>query len=111
MLRGLSKSLLAIMVARRYRKMLKKKRRRPKKKDVDYTKSLWWREYVESEEVRDPQSASGKIFRRRFRVPYPLFERLMELAIELGYERRPIDCCGRKGIPLELKVGRYCTIG
>ena len=37
-------------------------------------------------------------------MPFQLFEQLLAMAEELGYKRQPVNCAGRKGIPLELKV-------
>lgn len=57
-----------------------------------------------NDEVKDPFSSKGRLFRNRFRVPFSLFLKLVEMAEELGFEKRPKDCCGRSSIPLELKI-------
>jgi hypothetical protein len=54
--------------------------------------------------IKDPKSDEGKLFRRRFRVPFPIFERLTQIAVELGFPLRPRGANGRRGVPLELKV-------
>jgi len=43
----------------------------------DYWESTWGRLLRDNlEELRDPSSPLSKLFRLRFRVPFPLFERL-----------------------------------
>ena len=55
-------------------------------------------------EIRNPASNSGKLFRRRFRVPFPLYERLYQMCIEMGFEENVVDAFGRAGVPLQLKL-------
>lgn len=54
--------------------------------------------------IKDPTTPQGKKLRCRFRVPFPVFTRLLEMAQVLGFAMQPVDCCGQKGLPLELKV-------
>jgi hypothetical protein len=56
----------------------------------------------QAEMLKDPNSTQGKVFRRRFRVPYPLFLLYVEWATaELG-SKPPI--AGRPPVPMTLKV-------
>jgi hypothetical protein len=59
---------------------------------------------LQEEDVKDPLSRAGKTFRNRFRVPYPVFEQLLEMANEISLGDKTTDCCGKEAIPLELKV-------
>jgi hypothetical protein len=56
----------------------------------DYKASIWWQNYVMDDTVRDPTSVNGKKFRRRFRVPYPLFEVVNMLLLAVAVI---LDCC------------------
>lgn len=68
-----------------------------------YLDSPWWR-MLQDQQVRDPSTYQGKTFRRRFRVPFPVYEDLLGKALELGFPRVPISAVGIKGVPLELQV-------
>lgn len=46
----------------------------------------------------------GKLFRKRFRVPFPLFERLVEMTRMNNWFKEGKDCCGQTAAPLELKM-------
>ena len=52
------------------------KRRRRVVKNVDFSQTTWGR-MLDDPETRDIHTRAGKTFRRRFRVPYPLFEELL----------------------------------
>ena len=52
----------------------------------------------------DPTSHVGKKFRLRFRVPFPVFRKLLDMTQELGFELRPKSSAGVAGIPLEIQV-------
>ena len=54
---------------------------------------------LESPAVKDPLSREGKYFRRRFRVPYPIFERLLSLVREMKWYGE-----SHRSIRLELKM-------
>jgi hypothetical protein len=62
--------------------------------------------------VSDEHSADGKYFRRRFRVPYALFEALIQVMLDdnwfpAEYEdngRGKLDSCGVRGCSLQVKV-------
>ena len=73
-------------------------------KRTDYENSSWAR-MLQEEDLRNPRSDAAKTFRLRFRVPYPMYVDLVELAeSELGFKRDPTDVTGRKGIPLVIKM-------
>jgi hypothetical protein len=83
----------------------KKRNRQPR---PDYTQMSWWR-LIRHPDIRDVNSRQHKYFRRRFRLPYALFE----IIINMCYERNwfPVHTRGEDGAmpkknaaPLELKV-------
>ncbi len=41
-----------------------------------YNESAWGRQ-LRDPAIRNPLSTKGKLFRRRFRVPYPVFEEIL----------------------------------
>ena len=51
--------------------------------------------------VQDPTRVFGKLFRRRFRVPFPLFREFVDMTISLGFEESPANV---NGVPIELHV-------
>lgn len=54
---------------------------------------------------QDPRHHLSKKFRRRFRLPHPVFLKLMEMHRTAGdFEEAKPDATGRLGIPLELKI-------
>jgi hypothetical protein len=58
-----------------------------------------------SEIWKDPTlKKGGKRFRRRFRVPYPCFVKILEISREREWFSEAPDCTGRPGAPLELKI-------
>lgn len=60
--------------------------------------------------VRDPSTHQGKIFRRRFRVPFPAYEHLLGKALELGFQQLPVSAAGIEGVPLELQILRVLRV-
>ena len=40
----------------------------------DYMACQWWNEFIDNPSVHSPQSHAGKLFRRRFRVPFEIYE-------------------------------------
>ena len=50
-----------------------------KSKIEDYFSETVWGRLISDESVKVATSASGKVFRRRFRVPYPVFEFLVKI--------------------------------
>ena len=75
----------------------------------DYDQSPW-AHMLSGTAQKNPSLREGKLFRRRFRVPYPVFEYIVRVARERkwfvnknGMEPAR-DAFGRKAVPLELKV-------
>jgi hypothetical protein len=46
------------------------------RKEETYSESAWGR-MLRNPNIKDPTTVAGKLFRRRFRVPYPLFEDIL----------------------------------
>jgi hypothetical protein len=44
----------------------------------------YWMWLIQQVDVADPSTRNGKNFRRWFRVPYPLFEAIVEMCIDNG---------------------------
>ena len=54
---------------------------------------------------KDPGNRKGGVFfRRRFRVPFPLYERILELTRSNEWFSEGYDCVRHKSAPLELKI-------
>jgi hypothetical protein len=71
---------------------------------IDYDFSCWGRMLV-NDRMKDPgDRKGGKLFRRRFRVPWPLFEQLVTITRESGWFSEKPNCTGIRGAPLELKI-------
>ena len=55
--------------------------------------------------TQDPTDKKGGVlFRRRFRVPFHVFVRLVALTREKNWFTERPDASGRRGAPLELKI-------
>ena len=79
---------------------------RPRKYEgkPNYLASTWGR-LLFNARIRDPtDKKGGKLFRRRFCVPYPLFEHLVEMTRNSGWFSEAADCTGQMAAPLELKI-------
>eukprot|EP00961_Rhodomonas_salina_P007304 98627-Rhodomonas_salina.1 len=72
-----------------------------KKQAGDYKLTIWWK-LIHHPDVRDPQTRCAKLFRQRFRLPFPMFEDLMARIRAKNWWRE--DPTNKKFIPLELKV-------
>ena len=71
---------------------------------VNYDYSCWGMMLV-NDRMKDPgDRKGGKLFRRRFRVPYPLFEQIVQMTREAGWFTESPNCTGIQGAPLELKI-------
>jgi hypothetical protein len=70
----------------------------------NYLASTWGR-MLNNDRTKDPTDRKGGVlFRRRFRVPYPIFLKIVDMARAMEcFAERP-DCTGRAAAPLELKV-------
>lgn len=87
----------------------RKKKKKRKRKGVSISAIVFaqttWGKLVNDPEVNDPKSASGKVFRRRFRLPFPLFkEVLVPLCEEYNVFNTVEGSRGRSVIPIELKI-------
>lgn len=72
----------------------------------DYAKSEW-AVLLQCEDLGDPASKAAKAFRRRFRIPYPFFLELVNLAKRKKlFPTAEKDAVGRQCVPTELKVSR-----
>ncbi|KAG5188752.1 hypothetical protein JKP88DRAFT_303622 [Tribonema minus] len=75
----------------------------------DYRRTAWMTMLDNEAQLLDPTSREAKKFRRRFRLPYPMFKELVALVREKGWlPCADADVAGRPCIPLELKV--HCTL-
>jgi hypothetical protein len=66
-------------------------------------KSIWW-EWLHHHDVADPKSATGRRFRRRFRVPYALYQRLLRDAQEKPQFADKVGGRGPPTQPLSMKL-------
>ena len=70
----------------------------------DYKESLWWK-LIHNPQVHDPNHRMGKQFRRRFRVPFEIFQKLLQTARDRKWFPEPTnpnrDQCY---VQLELKM-------
>jgi Plant transposon protein len=70
----------------------------------DYAQSCWGR-MLDNPRTQDPSDAKGgKLFRLRFRVPFPLFECLVQMTRVNAWFSERKDAAGRSAAPLELKI-------
>ena len=71
---------------------------------TDYANSTWAKMLRDNtEEFMKPESAMAKIFRRRFRVPYPIFVVVLSWTKD-WHETAATDVAGRVRVPTELKL-------
>ena len=70
----------------------------------DYDASAWG-VMLKDPALQDKDTKQYRSFRRRFRLPYPVFQLLVGLVEERGwFPKRTKDIAGRNCVPLELKV-------
>mmetsp|Transcript_25677 Transcript_25677/g.24538 ORF Transcript_25677/g.24538 Transcript_25677/m.24538 type:complete len:188 (+) Transcript_25677:322-885(+) len=83
-----------------------RKRSRPRQiARPNYSNSTWGKMLTdEADQLRISGSTASNLFRRRFRIPFMLFEMLMEDVYIWQKDVAAHDITGRHGIPLELKV-------
>ena len=82
----------------------KERRQRMRPTQQDYGNCAWQTLYLDNPDVRNPAPDVGKLFHPGFRFPYPIFERLCDTAVTLGFTDKTTDLCGRDLPPLRLKV-------
>ena len=86
-------------------RVIKRSRKVIERKDP-YGRSFW-ADYLDPsvlERVSDPTTYEGKQFRRRFRVPFPVFLDLLEKTRDMGFADHRTDICGRPCVPLGSKL-------
>jgi hypothetical protein len=70
----------------------------------DYVDSTWGR-MLRDPTLSIPGSRSYKLFKRRFRLPVPLFKVLIQMCIDANIcQKQPANAYGIPSIPFELKV-------
>ncbi len=70
----------------------------------DYSATHWMR-MINDAHLRIPGTRAAKLFRRRFRMPFPSFEKLLAICRQPGwFDYGPVDVAGHPTAPLELKV-------
>ena len=79
------------------------KKRRKKEKRIDYWDSAWGRLLLDPLTM-DPTSSQGLLFRRRFRVPFPLF---MEVLLPICRTKNIFDIKDEKKVSNNLSC-RIC---
>ena len=72
----------------------------------NWKESTWWRSYFSDNNTHhDPNTRAGKLFRRRFRVPLPLFVEIVAICKASDkFSKKERDCCGNETVPIELMV-------
>ena len=86
---------------------LKVFQQRSSERRPNYMESTWGR-ILTNPRFKDPSDRrGGKLFRRRYRVPYPMFEKLVEITRENHWFSERPDCTVRPSAPLELKILLY----
>ena len=86
------------------------KRSRRVRERNNWRSSAWWIQ-LQDPDLQDYTTNAAKVFRGRFRVPYPFFEELVKLAREKHwFSRGQVDASGREGVPVELKVREHMTV-
>lgn len=70
---------------------------------VDFTNTTW-EKLIRHPSVRDPTHRKGKVFRRRFRVPFPLFLWLVEKCKEYNLFELKQSAKSNPRIPVEIKL-------
>ena len=57
-----------------------------------------WSKMLQLGRCQDPSSKDGKLFRRRFRIPYPLFLEIVEVVRNKNWFPE-VDCTGAPSVP------------
>lgn len=67
--------------------------------------SHWSQTYLMDPTYRDPAHRNGKLFRLRFRLPFPVFQSILALCMSHEeFNKTSADVCGRPSAPLELLI-------
>ena len=83
---------------------IKERRQRKWEGRPNYMESTWGR-MLRSDRINDPTDRKGgKLFRRRFRVPYPIYLQLVDITRASGVFKETPDAAGNPAAPLELKI-------
>ena len=69
-----------------------------------YSNSTWGQMLINPRIKDRSDKKGGVLFRRRFRIPYPMFEQIVQLIRKKKWFSEKPDITGRVGAPLELKV-------
>jgi hypothetical protein len=83
---------------------IKQKRRRTEASTEEKVIDIWqssWGKLISHQNVSDCNSFEGSKFRRRFRIPYPVFK---ELLIPLCEDRNVFMSKKKSFIPIEFKI-------
>ena len=78
----------------------------------DRLNSVFWKKYIQPAEdegedsaLYDPEAREGILFRRRFRVPYDMFQFLVEdIRREFNLPMEKVKACGTPGVDVRLLV-------
>ena len=76
-----------------------KRRRVIKDTEKDFWESNWGK-LLRHPDIHNPRSVEGKRFRRRFRLPFPLFEYFVDICIRYNI----FDMTNKSPIPIQLKI-------
>ena len=83
---------------------IKERRQRKWEGRPNYMASTWGR-MLQSNRINDPTDRKGgKLFRRRFRVPYPIYLQIVDITRASGLLTESPDVAGNPAAPLELKI-------
>lgn len=82
-----------------------------KEKVTDWWASSWGK-LLKSSDVEDPNSYAGRMFRRRFRLPFRLFQHLVEACKAGEVFGGDFNAANEASVPVEIKVlGALRTLG
>ena len=84
-----------------------KKEMKPSEGKVDPRTFLKWMLWIQDLEIRDPTSRNGKRFRNLFRLPFSIFEAIVDSCKNTGdslFVYGLKDCTGEYSIPIEVKI-------
>jgi hypothetical protein len=84
----------------------KKKRKSPNAdSNMGNAGDCCWGRMLKNPAIQDPTSRAGKLFRRRFRIPFPIFQKLLDIAREKRlFGHADENCTGQPAFSIELKL-------